>query len=54
MRTVCQPGIGYVAYSPLGRGFLTGRLGRPQGIPEDDGGESRHLSKAKISRRTSY
>lgn len=29
-------GIGFVAYSPLGRGFLTGRFQRFEDIPEDD------------------
>ena len=29
-------GIGFVAYSPLGRGFLTGRFQSPADIPEDD------------------
>ncbi len=29
-------GIGFVAYSPLGRGFLTGRFRSPEDIPEDD------------------
>ncbi|HMS25288.1 MAG TPA: aldo/keto reductase [Acidimicrobiia bacterium] len=29
-------GIGFVAYSPLGRGFLTGRWNKPEDIPEDD------------------
>jgi aryl-alcohol dehydrogenase-like predicted oxidoreductase len=29
-------GIGLVAYSPLGRGFLTGRIQRPEDLPEDD------------------
>jgi aryl-alcohol dehydrogenase-like predicted oxidoreductase len=28
--------IALVAYSPLGRGFLTGRFQRPEDIPEDD------------------
>lgn len=28
--------IGFVAYSPLGRGFLTGRFSRLEDIPEDD------------------
>src|SRR5580658_233022 len=28
--------IGYVAYSPLGRGFLTGRFQKPEDIPADD------------------
>ncbi|HVP66943.1 MAG TPA: aldo/keto reductase [Anaeromyxobacteraceae bacterium] len=29
-------GIGFVAYSPLGRGFLTGRFRRPEDIPDGD------------------
>jgi aryl-alcohol dehydrogenase-like predicted oxidoreductase len=29
-------GIGYVAYSPLGRGFLTGQITSPEDFPEDD------------------
>jgi aryl-alcohol dehydrogenase-like predicted oxidoreductase len=29
-------GIGFVAYSPLGRGFLTGRFRRPEDIAPDD------------------
>ena len=29
-------GIGFVAYSPLGRGFLTGRFGVLEDLPEDD------------------
>jgi len=29
-------GIGFVAYSPLGRGFLTGRFKKYEDIPEDD------------------
>ncbi|MDE2492134.1 MAG: aldo/keto reductase [Elusimicrobia bacterium] len=29
-------GVGFVAYSPLGRGFLTGRFAAPSDIPEDD------------------
>jgi aryl-alcohol dehydrogenase-like predicted oxidoreductase len=34
---VCRElGIGFVAYSPLGRGFLTGRFRRPEDLPEDD------------------
>jgi aryl-alcohol dehydrogenase-like predicted oxidoreductase len=29
-------GIGFVAYSPLGRGFLTGHFQKPEDLPEDD------------------
>ncbi len=34
--TTRELGIGFVAYSPLGRGFLTGRFQRPEDIPEGD------------------
>lgn len=34
--TVRDLGIGYVAYSPLGRGFLTGQFKTPDDFPEDD------------------
>ena len=34
--TVRELGIGFVAYSPLGRGFLSGRFASPEEIPEDD------------------
>jgi aryl-alcohol dehydrogenase-like predicted oxidoreductase len=34
--TVRELGIGFVAYSPLGRGFLTGRFRRPEDVPEGD------------------
>jgi aryl-alcohol dehydrogenase-like predicted oxidoreductase len=33
---VRELGIGFVAYSPLGRGFLTGAFRRPEDIPEGD------------------
>lgn len=29
-------GIGFVAYSPLGRGFLTGAIGKAEDLPEND------------------
>jgi len=29
-------GIGFIAYSPLGRGFLTGRFAKPEDLPPDD------------------
>jgi len=34
--TCRQLGIGFVAYSPLGRGFLTGRFKTQEDIPPDD------------------
>jgi aryl-alcohol dehydrogenase-like predicted oxidoreductase len=35
--TTCRElGIGFVAYSPLGRGFLTGQFTRFEDLPEDD------------------
>ncbi len=34
--TLRELGIGLVAYSPLGRGFLTGRFQSPDDFPEDD------------------
>lgn len=36
LRTVRELGIGFVAYSPLGRGFLTGRYQKPEDLPADD------------------
>ncbi len=34
--TVRELGIGFVPYSPLGRGFLTGTFRKPEDIPEGD------------------
>ena len=34
--TVRELSIGFVPYSPLGRGFLTGQIKRPEDIPEGD------------------
>ncbi len=34
--TIRALGIGFVAYSPLGRGFLTGRFRRAEDLPKDD------------------
>jgi aryl-alcohol dehydrogenase-like predicted oxidoreductase len=34
--TCRELGIGFVAYSPLGRGFLTGRFQHPDDLPPDD------------------
>jgi aryl-alcohol dehydrogenase-like predicted oxidoreductase len=36
LKTVRELGIGYVAYSPLGRGFLTGAFQKPEDLPQDD------------------
>lgn len=36
LATVRELGIGFVAYSPLGRGFLTGALGSPDDFAPDD------------------
>lgn len=38
---VCRElGIGIVAYSPLGRGILTGAYSKPEGLPEGEAGVS--------------
>jgi aryl-alcohol dehydrogenase-like predicted oxidoreductase len=34
--TLRELGIGFVPYSPLGRGFLSGRFRRPEDLPEGD------------------
>jgi aryl-alcohol dehydrogenase-like predicted oxidoreductase len=34
--TLRELGIGFVAYSPLGRGFLSGAIQSPDDLPEDD------------------
>jgi aryl-alcohol dehydrogenase-like predicted oxidoreductase len=34
--TCRELGVGFVAYSPLGRGFLTGRFRTPEDLPADD------------------
>jgi aryl-alcohol dehydrogenase-like predicted oxidoreductase len=36
LSTVRELGIGFVAYSPLGRGFLSGSITRPEDLAEDD------------------
>jgi aryl-alcohol dehydrogenase-like predicted oxidoreductase len=36
LSTCRELGIGFVAYSPLGRGFLTGRFGKFEDLPADD------------------
>lgn len=36
LATCRELGVGFVAYSPLGRGFLTGRFRSPEDLPPDD------------------
>ncbi|HEY9661158.1 MAG TPA: aldo/keto reductase, partial [Allocoleopsis sp.] len=36
LATVRELGIGFVPYSPLGRGFLSGAITRPEDLAEDD------------------
>ena len=36
LRTTRELGVGFVAYSPLGRGFLTGAFQKPEDLPQDD------------------
>jgi aryl-alcohol dehydrogenase-like predicted oxidoreductase len=36
INTTRELGIGFIAYSPLGRGFLTGRWQKPEDLPEGD------------------
>jgi aryl-alcohol dehydrogenase-like predicted oxidoreductase len=36
LATTRELGIAFVAYSPLGRGFLTGQITSPEDFPEDD------------------
>jgi len=36
LATVRELGIGFVAYSPLGRGFLSGAIRRPEDLADDD------------------
>ena len=45
-------GITFVAYSPLGRGFLTARFRTFEDIPDTTTGASRPASRGRTSRRT--
>ena len=46
-------GIGFVPYSPLGRGFLAGRFSSPDELDEKDFRRTGPASPARTSRRTS-
>jgi len=37
LQTTRELGIGFVAYSPLGRGYLTGHIRKPDDLADDDG-----------------
>src|SRR4051812_21867666 len=41
LSTVRELGIGFVAYSPLGRGFLTGKIRSVEDLPENDSRRAR-------------
>jgi len=45
--------IGFVAYSPLGRGFLTGQFKKFEDLAADDYRVSRRASRARTFRRIS-
>ncbi len=56
LETCRRLGIGFVAYSPLGRGFLTGRVGGRSALPKGDvrqmlprfGGELAEANRARL------
>src|SRR6202034_3979848 len=58
LATVRELGIGFVAYSPLGRGFLTGQFKQPEDLPGDDSrrlmprfqGENFHRNLALVAK----
>lgn len=51
LKTCRELGIGFVAYSPLGRGFLTGQFKRFEDLPEDDYRRFSPRFRARIFRR---
>jgi len=50
--TCRELGVTFVAYSPLGRGFLTGKIRDPAQLPRMTGGETRPAFRAVICRGT--
>jgi aryl-alcohol dehydrogenase-like predicted oxidoreductase len=50
LATLRELGIGLVAYSPLGRGFVTGQIRSLEDLPEDDGRRSRSAATVTPSR----
>ncbi len=45
LETIRELGIGFVAYSPLGRGFLTGRIQSPEDLHEGDSRRSGYFPR---------
>jgi aryl-alcohol dehydrogenase-like predicted oxidoreductase len=43
--TIRELGVGFVAYSPLGRGFLTGRIRSLEDLPQDDSRRSGYFPR---------
>ncbi len=52
LATVRELGIGFVAYSPLGRGFLTGQIKSRMILPKMTAAAPGRGSRGRISRRT--
>ena len=48
LSTVRELGIAFIAYSPLGRGFLTGEIKREEDLPADDWRRTIRDSRARI------
>ena len=53
LATVRELGIGFVPYSPLGRGFLSGKIRSLDDFDETTSGAPRRVSRARTSPRTS-
>ncbi len=52
LATCARLGIGFVPYSPLGRGFLTGAIRSPEDFAEDDFRRTNRASRARILHAT--
>ena len=53
LATCRELGVGFVAYSPLGRGFLTGRFRKLEDLPADDYRRNSPRFQGRISRSIS-